>query len=366
MNIFVTKNFPFPPQLGKHSAVPNLHAVISRPTEMDASDDEPCPDLIDLSDKAAKRRARAKRARRLAREEKESEAKQPELVHGDVNAFMMDVESTATAPSDISSTSGVVTTATFASHPAIIASHPFPVTHAIAVPEGVRRSLVEEASSTMDLTGVNTTIPHRKRAGRKRAEEQEVTPEMMQQIAKRLKTTRQFMHGDKTIKVYHGYARSINKWYAKNRRDLVDETKDPSILDVKRFRQLLKDPKILDREFNCFQCFIETRKHISMVDPETKKPMRALVGTLAGYRSSFGWYVWLTHQLIIPPLWDALCKALFVCLKKDEADKKQKGYYAPIFFLLGYTIFSITRLFCPFCQNRIDGCFVEIRLKCSG
>ena len=172
---------------------------------------------------------------------------------------------------------------------------------------------------------MNTAIPRRKRAGRKRAEEEVVTPEMMHQITKRLKKTRKFMHGDKTINVYHGYVRSINKWYDINRKDLMDYSKDPTILNVKLFRQLLMDSKILEREFNCFQCFIETRQHISMVDPETKKPLRALVGTLSGYRSAFGWYVWLAHQMIIPPLWNALCKALFVCLTKDEADKKQKG-----------------------------------------
>ena len=74
-----------------------------------------------------------------------------------------------------------------------------------------------------------------------------------------------------------------------------------------------------------FRLFLEKRPHISLIDPETNKSMRALVGTLGGYRSAFAYFVWTKQGKPIPLKWDQELKGMFRGFKQQEASLRQCG-----------------------------------------
>ena len=190
----------------------------------------------------------------------------------------------------------------------------------------VTPSVVEQLAATVDLTGGHTAIPRRKAGGRKRPAEKQLNPQAMQKVLKSLKVTMGKSHGKSTIKNYQSYVRAINKWYTINHVLMMDFSKIPPEINIPKFRHVVQTKEGLEEEFKIFSCFIKTREHHIFKDPETGDPARALIGTLSSYRSAFNWYVFYAQRVALPPLWVQHCKGLWVCLKKEEAERKQKGH----------------------------------------
>ena len=128
-------------------------------------------------------------------------------------------------------------------------------------------------------------------------------------------------HKDKTKKNYDQYLPPMHDWYVENRPQVCNERG----IDLEKFHAAVATHNGINEEALWFRMFLENRPHISLIDPETNKPMRALVGTLGGYRSAFAYFVWTKQGKSIPLKWDQELKGMFRGFKQQEASLRQCG-----------------------------------------
>jgi len=96
-------------------------------------------------------------------------------------------------------------------------------------------------------------------------------------------------------------------------------------IDRDKFYDFIQTEDGLNEEAFIFRMFLEKRQHIRLVDEETGESMRALVGSLSGYRSAFSYFMWTKVGNAIPLKWDQQLKGMFKGFKHQEARLRQNG-----------------------------------------
>ena len=184
--------------------------------------------------------------------------------------------------------------------------------------------MFDAASTTATTAGVGQVGPPAfalRNARRRRTPETRMSAEEIENVKKRVRVTLAAQHKEKTKDNYKQYLPPIHKWYLENRLQVCNERG----LDIKKFYASISTEDGSCEEALWFRMFLEKRPHISLIDPETKNPMRALVGTLGGYRSAFAHFMWTKQGAPIPLEWDQELKGMFKGFKQQEAKLRQKG-----------------------------------------
>ena len=158
-------------------------------------------------------------------------------------------------------------------------------------------------------------------AKRRRRPERKMTEEEIEDAKKRVKVTLRDQHKEKTRNNYEQYLPPLHDWYLENRAQVCDEDG----IDLNKFYRAIETEDGLNEEVFWFRVFLEKRPHISLINPETNEPMRALVGTLGGYRSAFAYFAWTKQGKTIPLKWDQQLKGMFKGFKSQEARLRQCG-----------------------------------------
>ena len=186
----------------------------------------------------------------------------------------------------------------------------------------VAMDVVEDTASVILNAGATNTPAGAVRTGRRRRKrERKLTDQELEQLKKKQKKTLKEQHKQRTIENYKQYLPPIHEWYVENHPIVCTEGK----VDIKKFYQLVKTEDGLNEETFQFRLFLESREHINLVDEETNKPLRALIGTLSGYRSAMDWYLWTSQGFTIPQKWDQQLKGMFKGFKQQEARMRQDG-----------------------------------------
>ena len=114
-----------------------------------------------------------------------------------------------------------------------------------------------------------------------------MTEEEIENAKKKVRLTLTAQHKDKTKKNYDQYLPPMHDWYVENRPQVCNERG----IDLEKFHAAVATHDGIKEETLWFHLFLEKRSHTSLIDPETIKPKRALVGTLGGCRSAFTYFV---------------------------------------------------------------------------
>ena len=168
--------------------------------------------------------------------------------------------------------------------------------------------------------------PASKRVRRsRRPPEERMTEERRLQARDNVRATKTASHAKSTRYNYSSYYPAFHKWYKINAPEMLKDDVDE--LDPAKVRAACLTSEGLKEQLQNFENFLDTRTHHKETLPNGKKAP-AKLGTMLGYRTSFGYYVWakdVSYSLGIPPQWHAGLKSYYSGLKQRMAELKQKG-----------------------------------------
>lgn len=168
--------------------------------------------------------------------------------------------------------------------------------------------------------------PQRRRRGRRRVRARVLTPAAAALIDSRVLETTKRSRSDSTLMSYSKYMNHIHEWYFANEEDLCFPN---GKVNSRLIRDLCKTREGLAEQSLTFKrCLLSKEHETDKNDDGTAACAR--VGTLSGYRSAWGYYIWTENidpleVTGIPVEWDATMHDFFKGLKNDEAKRRQTG-----------------------------------------
>ena len=163
----------------------------------------------------------------------------------------------------------------------------------------------------------------RVRTSRRRPEKR-MSEARIEEARQNVKRTKTESRASSTRYNYSSYYPAMHGWYKIHAPELMNNQDE---LDASKVRAACSTDEGLKEQLKHFENFLESREHIREKLPNGD-PAKAKLGTLLGYRTSFGYYVWakdVEGSLGIPPQWHAGLKSYFAGLKRKDAENKQKG-----------------------------------------
>ena len=179
------------------------------------------------------------------------------------------------------------------------------------------------AASAVSAAGTTVTSVTRRRNKRRRRPEKVLSTLDRAQLKAGVAHSHKKARAGATLTNYWNYKKTIDEYYVINEPDLCVDGK----INCALIREQCLHRDGIHRNLETFTSFLKSREHLTRVTAEGV-PEKARVGTLKGYRSAFGYFVW-THNLIPPPgvpfAWNASIREFISGEERKERERMQTG-----------------------------------------
>lgn len=203
------------------------------------------------------------------------------------------------------------------------------VNNIITTPENGPEFLAASAASATAAAASATAStvaqqqPPRKRRRYRRAPETRLSEATRASLRVEIDKSHSNARAKSTMDTYVCYKRAIDPWYHFNQPELTIDGK----LNCAKIREECRTLEGLQRNLKIFKEFLKSRPHLTRMYPDgTSEPAR--VGSLMGYRSAFGYFVW-THNMPCPEgapkSWNSSMREFISGEERKERERMELG-----------------------------------------